>query len=163
MQDLWIANVIQWIMITRTFGGLILLKSHYNENILDKFDKNNDGVEKIHVDVNLHLSKNTREGISQLQYSHIIGRLMYLMDCTRPDITYAVSKLSRFTSNPGENHWKAIVKVLRYLRYTKEYGLYYTNDPDVVEGYCDATWISDSKDSKSTSGYVFIIGSTAVS
>ena len=41
--------------------------------------------------------------------------------------------------------------------------MHYTNYPAVVEGYCDANWISDSKDSKSTSGYVFTIGSAAVS
>ena len=163
MKDIGVADVILGIKITRTSGGLILSQSHYIEKILDKFDKNNDGVAKTPVDVNLHLSKNTGEGVSQLQYSKIIGSLMYLMNCTRPDIAYSVSKLSRFTSNPGENHWKAIVRVLRYLRYTKDYGLHYTNYPGVVEGYCDANWISDSKDSKSTSGYVFTIGSAAVS
>ncbi|XP_057505550.1 cytochrome P450 76C3-like [Actinidia eriantha] len=114
MKDLGVADVILGIKITRTFGGLILSQSHYIEKILDKFDKNNDGVAKTPVDVNLHLTKNTGDSVSQLQYSQIIGSLMYLMNCTRPDIAYSVSKLSRFTSNPGENHWKAIVRVLSY-------------------------------------------------
>ncbi|KAF5959243.1 hypothetical protein HYC85_000452 [Camellia sinensis] len=88
---------------------------------------------------------------------------MYLMNCTRPDIAYAISKLSRYTSNPGEDHWKAIIRVLRYLRFTCDHGLNFTRYPAVLEGYCDANWISDTKDSKSTSGYVFTLGGVAVS
>ena len=115
------------------------------------------------VDVNLHLTKNKGQGISQLEYLRIIGNLMYIMNCTRPDIAYFVSKLSRYTSNPGEDHWKAIVRVLRYLKYTLNYGLHYTRYPAVLEGYSDANWISDTKDTKSMSGYVFTLGGVAVS
>ncbi|XP_073119711.1 secreted RxLR effector protein 161-like [Henckelia pumila] len=85
------------------------------------------------------------------------------MSCTRPDIAYAVSKLSRFTSNPGVEHWNAIVRLLRYLRYTRDHGLHYTRYPAVIEGYSDANWISDMKDSKSTSGFVFTLGGAAIS
>ena len=88
---------------------------------------------------------------------------MYLMSCTRPDITYTVSRLSRYTSNPSADHWKAIVRVLRYLRYTYNYGLNYTRYPAILEGYSDANWISDIKDSKSTSGYVFTLVGVVVS
>ena len=90
-------------------------------------------------------------------------QLMYVMNCTRPDIAYAVSKLSRYTSNPGSDHWKAIVRVLRYLKYTQNYGLHYSKYPVVLEGYCDANWISDTKDSKSRSGYIFTLGGGTVS
>ena len=85
------------------------------------------------------------------------------MSCTRPDIAYVVSKLSRYTSNPGSDHWKGITRVLRYLRYTRSYGLHYTRYPAVLEGYSDANWISDMKDTKSTSGYVFTLGGATVS
>jgi len=88
---------------------------------------------------------------------------MYLMSCTRPDIAFTVSRLSRFTSNPGDDHWKAIVRVLGYLRYTHEYGLHYRREPGVLEGYSDASWISDTQDSKATSGYVFTLGGAAIS
>ncbi|XP_047341240.1 homeobox-leucine zipper protein GLABRA 2-like [Impatiens glandulifera] len=85
------------------------------------------------------------------------------MSCTRPDIAYAVSKLSRYTSNPGNNHWKTIVRLLRYLRNTRDYGLHYTRHPVVIEGYTHANWISNMKDSKSTSGYVFTLRGAAIS
>ncbi|KAL0412857.1 UNVERIFIED_CONTAM: Retrovirus-related Pol polyprotein from transposon TNT 1-94 [Sesamum radiatum] len=78
-------------------------------------------------------------------------------------LTGQFNKLSRFTSNPSKNHWKGLIRVLRYLKYTSNYGLHYTRYPAVLEGYSDANWISDSKDTKSTSGYVFTIGGGAVS
>ena len=63
---------------------------------------------------------------------------MYLMSCTRLDIAYVVSKLSSYTSNPGEKHWQAIIRVLKYLRYSHDYGLHYTRYHAVLEGYSDA-------------------------
>ncbi|KAL6335067.1 hypothetical protein AAG906_026447 [Vitis piasezkii] len=88
---------------------------------------------------------------------------MYAMNCMRPDIAYAVNKLSRFTNNLGKDHWKALVRVLRYLRYTLNYGLHYLRYPTVLKGYSDANWISNMNDSKSTSGYVFTIGGATIS
>ena len=88
---------------------------------------------------------------------------MYLMSCTRLDIAYTVSRLSRYTSNPNVDHWKVIVRVLRYLQYTRNYGLHYTIYLAVLEGYSDANWISDMKDSKSTSGYLFTLVGVVVS
>ena len=88
---------------------------------------------------------------------------MYLMNATRPDIAYSVSRLSRYTSNPRKNHWEALVRVLRYLKYTITYGLHYTKYPPVLEGYSDANWISDNTETKSTSGYVFTLGGAAIS
>ena len=77
---------------------------------------------------------------------------MYIMNCTRHDITYSVSRLSRYTSNPGHDHWEALIRVLRYLNYTLEYGLHYTKYPLVLEGYSDANWISNDLETNSTSG-----------
>ncbi|CAL9223939.1 unnamed protein product [Arabidopsis halleri] len=88
---------------------------------------------------------------------------MYLTNCTRPDLAHAVNVLSRYTSNPGHKHWKGITRVLNYLRHTKSYGLHYGKEPSILEGYSDANWIADSKNSKSTSGYVFTLGGAAVS
>ena len=118
MKDLGVADVILGIKISKTSDGLILSQSHYIEKILKKFKQNDISPMKTPVDVNLHLSKNNGKILSQQEYAQAIGSLMYVMNCTRPDIAYAVSKLSRYTSNPGPDHWKAIVRVLRYLKYT---------------------------------------------
>ena len=53
----------------------------------------------------------------------IIRSLMYLMNCIRLDIAYAVSELSRYTSNPSDDHWTALLRVLGYVSHTKEYAL----------------------------------------
>ena len=87
---------------------------------------------------------------------------MYLAGVTRPDISYAVSKLSRFTSNPGDDHWKALEHVCRYLRGTSDYGIHYSGYPPVLEGYSDSNWISDADEIKATSGYVFTLADAAV-
>lgn len=141
----------------------LLSQSHYIEKILAKYNKYEKSPVRTPVDPTLHLTTNRGESISQLEYSRIIDSLMYLSNCTRPDIAYSISKLSRYTSNPGKEHWKALVRVLRYLRYTLTDGLHYTRYPAVLEGYSDANWISDSHDTKSTSGYVFTLGGAAVS
>ena len=163
MKDMGLADVILGIKISRNTNGLVLSQSHYVDKILEKFNKSDTSVARTLVDLSLHLSKNTGESVSQLEYSRVIGSLMYLMSCTRPDIAYSISRLSRYTSNPSAEHWKGIVRVLRYLRYTRDHGLHYMRYPEVLEGYSDANWISDTKDSRSTSGYVFTLGSAAVS
>ena len=163
MKDMGLADVILGIKIKRTSDGLVLSQSHYVDNILGKFDKNKSGIARTPVDVTLHFSKNKGESVSQVEYSRVIGSLMYLMSCTRPDIAYAVNKLSRYTSNPGAMHWQGIMRVLKYLRFTSDYGLHYTRYPVVLEEYSDAKWISNVKDSKSHSGYVFTLGGAAVS
>ena len=88
---------------------------------------------------------------------------MYVMNCTRPDIACAISKLSRYTSNPNHNHWLAMKRVLGYLDDTQNYALHYNRYPAVLEGYSDANWITGSTETKSTSGYVFTIGGGAIS
>ena len=82
---------------------------------------------------------------------------MYLASATRPDISFAVSKLSRFVSNPRDIHWQALERVMYYLKGTVSYGIHYTGYPKVLEGYCDANWISDADVLKATSGYVFLL------
>jgi hypothetical protein len=88
---------------------------------------------------------------------------MYLASATRPDISFAMSKLSRFVSNLGDNHWRALEKVLRYLKGTMSYGIHYTGYPKVLEGFCDANWISDIDELYATSRYIFLLRGGAVS
>ena len=163
MKDLGVAIVILGIKISKTSDGLIVSQSHYIEKILKKFKQNDSSPMRTPVDVNLHLSKNNGKCLSQQEFAQAIGSLMYVMNCARPDIAYVVSKLSRYTSNPGPDHWKAIVRVLRYLKYAQNYGLHYSKYPALLEGYCEANWIFDTKDSKSTSGYLFTLGGGGMS
>jgi hypothetical protein len=163
MKDMGKADVILGIRIQRIDNGYVLTQSHYVEKVLKKFGHFDSNPAVTPFDANCKLKKNVGEGVSQLEYSQVIGCLMYIMNSTRPDIAYSISRLSRYTSNPDKNHWEALRRVLRYLKYTIDYGLHYTRYPPVLEGYTDANWISDSNESKSTSGYVFTIGGGAVS
>ena len=88
---------------------------------------------------------------------------MYLMSCIRPNIAYSVSKLSSYTSYPRAKHWHEIMRVVKYLHFTHDFGLHYTSYPTILEGYSDANWISNVKDSKSHSGYVFTLRGISVS
>ena len=63
----------------------------------------------------------------------MIGSLMYLASATRPDISFALSKLSRFMSNPGTDHWNALEMVMRYLVGTMSYVIHYSGHPAVFE------------------------------
>ncbi|XP_041011270.1 secreted RxLR effector protein 161-like [Juglans microcarpa x Juglans regia] len=90
--------------------------------------------------------------------------LMYAQICTRPDIAYAVNVLSRFQSNPRQEHWKAAKKVMRYLKKTEGYILTFqhSNHLEVV-GYSDSDFAVYQDDLKSTLGYVFMLVGGAIS
>jgi len=88
---------------------------------------------------------------------------MYLASATRPDISFAVSKLSRFSSNPGSDHCHGIDQVMRYLKGTMSYAIHHSRYPGVLEGYSDSKWISEADELKATSGYIFTLGGGAVS
>jgi hypothetical protein len=88
---------------------------------------------------------------------------MYLASATKSDISFAVSKLSRYMSNPGDYHLHALERVLRYLKGTMSFEIHYSGYPAVLEGYSDSNWISDIDQIYATSGYVFTLGGGAVS
>ena len=164
MKDLGVADVILNIKLQKgENGGVTLMQSHYVEKILSRFGYSDCKPVSTPYDPSLILRKNKRIMRDQLRYSQIIGSLMYLASATRPDISYAVSKLSRFVSNPGDDHWRALERVMRYLKATASYGIHYTGYPKVLEGFSDANWISDADELKATTGYVFTLAGGAVS
>nr|GEZ84025.1 zinc finger, CCHC-type [Tanacetum cinerariifolium] len=133
MKDIGLADVILGIKIIRTQNGLVLSQAHYVDKTLNTHYTGDYGLARTPIDTSLHLYRNRDVGVAQLEYSRIIGMLMYLMTSSRPDLAYAVSRLSRYTSNPSKAHWKAITMVLHYLRYNRDYGLHYYRHPAVIE------------------------------
>jgi hypothetical protein len=162
MKDLREADVILNIKILRGENGISLTQSHYVEKILTRFNMMDCKPAATPYDPNTKLKKNLGHGKDQLRYSQIIGSLMYLASATRPGISYAVCRLSHYTSNPGSDHWIALERVLKYLKGTKDLKIYYSGHPAVTEGYSDANRISDSDDMKATSGYMFTLAGGAV-
>ena len=96
-------------------------------------------------------------------YRELVGSLMYLVN-TRPNICYAVNQISQAMVKPTKLFWKARKHVLRYLRDTSEYGLWYRQTNEVkLHGFMDADWAGSPTDRKRKLGGIFSIGSTIVS
>src|SRR3954467_11397913 len=164
MKDLGVADVILNIKLLRNNEcGITLVQSHYVEKILSLFGYADCKPSATPYDPSVRIQKFDGTAVDQLRYSQVIGPLMYLACATRPDISYVECKLSRFVSNPGDEHWHAVGRFMRYLKGTASYGVHYTGYPRVLEGYSVANWISDADESKATSGYVFTLGGGAVS
>ncbi|CAI7821541.1 unnamed protein product [Closterium sp. NIES-53] len=95
-------------------------------------------------------------------YPELVGCLMYLMTCTRPDLAYPLSLLARYVA-PGRHrkvHWDAAKRVLRYLCSTSGMGLVLGGRARVVlTGHTDASWVDDLATQRSSQGYTFSLGS----
>ena len=104
--------------------------------------------------------------MAKFPYRNAIGSLSYAAVCTRPDISYAVSKLAQYCENPGIDHWKAIKQILRYLRETTTIGLEFNFSGDTsmtLRGYSDSDWASCIDTRRSTTGYVFMFNTSPIS
>ena len=102
----------------------------------------------------------------KVPYLSAIGALLYLAQCTRPDIAFPVNLLARYSSAPMRRHWNGIKHILRYLRGTTDMGLFYSNEPSNgpnLVGYADSGYLSDPHKGRSQTGYVFTCGNTAIS
>jgi hypothetical protein len=134
MKDMCDADVILNIKLIKGENGITLTQSHYVEKVLSRFIYKDSKPSTTPYDPSLILRKNKRIDRDQLRYSQMIGSLMYLASATRPDISFVVSKLSRFTSNPGDDHWCALERVMHYLIGTMDYEIHYSGYPVVLEG-----------------------------
>ncbi|XP_042952199.1 secreted RxLR effector protein 161-like [Carya illinoinensis] len=102
--------------------------------------------------------------MAKIPYASAVGSLIYVQICMRPDISFAVGMLRRYQSNPGMSHWKAAKRVLRYLQGTKDYQLTFRRTDNLeVTGYSDSDFAGCYDSRKSTSGYVFLLASGAIS
>ncbi|CAI7865671.1 unnamed protein product [Closterium sp. NIES-54] len=99
-------------------------------------------------------------------YPELVGCLMYLMTCTRPDLAYPLSILAHYVA-PGRHrpeHMAAAKRVLRYLCSTSGMGLVLGGrSPVVLSGHADASWVDDLATQRSSQGYTFSLGSGSVS
>ena len=97
------------------------------------------------------------------EYRRIVGSLQYLA-LTRPDVSYAVNKLSQFMHCPTTNHWQAVRRVLRYLSGTLNHGIYLQKQKlPTLHAFSDADWTGYSDDYVSTNAYIIFLGSQPIS
>jgi hypothetical protein len=110
------------------------------------------------------LSQLDVDRLAQTPYRSLICSMMYIAVATHPDILYAVSHLTGFLDCYHFDHWRAAIRVLRYLKGTRTLGLVLGGDADVaLKGYSDSDFVNDPAKRKSVMGYMFSLGSGAIS
>ncbi len=114
----------------------------------------------LHLDSSMSPSTEQEQNLMKgIPYRETVGLLLYIACNTRPDIMAATSIASRFVSNPGDQHWSAVKRILRYLQGTRNFGIVLGGSEEIsLHGYSDADWGGDRDTRKSTTGYVFFIG-----
>lgn len=101
--------------------------------------------------------------MQDVPYRSIVGSLMYLMVCTRPDLGACLSVLSRYLQNPGREHWESAKRALRYVKGTMGLGILYRRCPvEAPVGFCDASYGGVPHMRRSTTGYCFVLAMGAV-
>uniref|UniRef100_A0A2N9G6F8 Reverse transcriptase Ty1/copia-type domain-containing protein n=1 Tax=Fagus sylvatica TaxID=28930 RepID=A0A2N9G6F8_FAGSY len=173
MKDLGKTKFCLGLQIEHLPDGILIHQSTYTEKVLKHFH-----MDKAHplstpmvvrsLDVKKDPFRPQEVGEETLgpevPYLSAIGALMYLANCTRPDIAFSVNLLARYSSAPTLRHWNGVKHVLRYLRGTTDMGLFYPNksNPQLI-GYADAGYLSDPHKGRSQTGYLFTCGNTAIS
>ena len=107
--------------------------------------------------------------MSKILYANVVGSMMYAIVCTRPDLSYAISVVSKYMVDPYKEHWYALKWVLRYIKGTLNKGLIfgvdigYVSHEKVITGYVDSDFARCLDTRKSLTGYVFIAFGTTIS
>jgi hypothetical protein len=104
MKGLGEADVILNIKLIKEESGVTRSQYHYVEKVLSRFGYMDSKASPTPYDPSVTLQKKKNDTRDHLKYSQIVGSLMYLASATRPDISFAVSKLSRYMSNPSNDH-----------------------------------------------------------
>ena len=174
-KDLGELKYILGITIERNQDKIILNQKSYIEKVIERFKnlKHSKDLE-IPMQPNHKLTRELKDETENLRnftdptiYRQAIGSLIYLMTCTRPDISYSVSTLSKFMQQPRELHWRFLKRLLRYVKTTSDYSLVYSKSPSEEKisliGYTDSDYAGSVEDRKSTSGYAFKYGNCLIS
>jgi hypothetical protein len=141
-----------------------MCQEKYAKEILERFNMEKSNSVCSPIVAGTKLSKYDKgDEVDPTQFKQMVGSLMYLT-ATRPDLMFAVNLIARFMEHPVENHLMAAKRILRYIRGTQELGILYKKGSQAeLIAYSDSDYGGDVDDRKSTSGYVFMMGSGAVS
>jgi hypothetical protein len=153
--------------------GIFVHQSAYIQKVLEKFniDKSYPNktpmiVRSLEMEIDQFRSRDEGEVIlgPQVPYLSAIGALMYLANCTRPDIAFAVNLLARYSAAPTKRHWTGVKCILRYLNDTRDLGLFYKrcSNSNII-GYTNAGYLSDPHNGRSHTGFVFLYNETYIS
>ena len=166
VKDMGMLNYFVGMQVVQDSEKVWIGQSTYAEKVLMKFGMHDCKAVDNPVDPNSKLVKaiDDSELYDRAEYQSAVGSPMYLSSATRPDITFAVNNVAKFSENPIKEHWTAVKRIFRYLKGTANYGLEYSSDvKEECVGFCDADWAGDVNDRKSTSGYTFQMNGASVS
>ncbi len=167
-RDMGEAEVYLGMLIKRDRANLSLKLSQekMTTQLLSKHQLLDAKPKSVPISTSIKLSKDEGEPLNKEKYgySQLVGSLMYLAVCTRPDIAQAVGALAKYMAAPTVIHWAAATGVLRYLAGTKDYGINFGREGCNTElvGYCDSDYAGDLDTRRSTTGYVFVINGGAI-
>ena len=160
------------LRVDRSGGNMRIMQTAYIDGVVNKFKLTSLKPKSTplgQIESKSMIPHDGHASKSQIhEYASMIGCLNWIAMGTRPDIAYAVSKLSRFMANPGERHFQAGHHVIRYLNGTKDVALHYVSsdksrNAEPVFGMCDADYGSDISTRKSISGYIFRVFGCTIS
>ncbi|CAJ2652613.1 unnamed protein product [Trifolium pratense] len=166
MTDLGKMKYFLGVEVNQTQQGIFINQQKYASEILTRFGMQDCNTVCTPIVLGCKLVKDENgKPADATSYKQMIGCLMYLLE-TRPDLTYSVCLAARYMDKPTEMHVIAVKRIMRYLKGTMSYGiLYKSTDGENVTlvGWTDSDYARDYDDRKSTSGYVFSIGTSAIS
>ncbi|KAJ0748566.1 putative alcohol dehydrogenase [Helianthus annuus] len=163
MTDLGNLHYFLGMEVHQENGDIFISQQRYASNLLDKFNMKQCNAISTPMEYGQRLSKDDQEEeVNENIYRSLVGSLMYLTN-TRPDIMFAICKVSRFMERPKRSHWEAAKRILRYIKGTVTEGITYSKgSKGKLVGFSDSDYAGNVDDSKSTSGYVFNLGSGAI-
>ncbi|CAM8941176.1 unnamed protein product [Rhodiola kirilowii] len=163
MKDLGLMRYYLGIEFIQEADGYFICQRKYASEILKRFGMDESQAVRTSMVPGHKLCKDEEgKAVCETYFKQVIGSLMYLT-ATRPDLMYSVSLISRFMSRPTEMHTQAAKRIMRYINGTLSYVILYRHDKSHMVGYTDSDYTGDIDDRKSTSGYVFMMSSGAMS
>jgi hypothetical protein len=167
-----------WLLgmhLVRDLDARTIAFSHapYIDALLERFNMSECRPVEVPLPMGTRLSVNDcastpedKDEMAKRPYRALVGSLMWLATMSRPDIAYAVIHLAQFNANPGRAHWNAALRVLRYLKGTRDYALVLGGAGGTRSefvGYSDSSWGNDWDDGRSVAGYVFQLDGATIS
>lgn len=165
MKDMGNLKQFLGINIRRTGDGIYLSQANYLKRVLERFRMQDCKGSKIPMDSGQNIDLNQLDvdaSATVKPIRELIGCLMYVTLGTRPDLSTAVNFCSRHQNNPSEALWQALKRILRYVKETVNFELFFEKGHnEKLVGFADSDWAGDERDRKSTTGFLFkIFGAT---
>jgi hypothetical protein len=163
MKDLGALSYFLGIQVLRDSNGIHLRQAKYITDLLNRVHMAESKPYRAPCVAGTKMSKFEGELLTDpTTFRHIVGALQYVT-LTRPDIAYSVNQLCQHMHNPTSVHMTAAKRVLRYLKGSIDYGLYYCKSSLLLNAFCDADWAGNPDDKRSTSGYGIFLVSNLIS